>query len=138
MEESGSGAEAGSVPINYGSGCGSGRPKNIRILRIRNTARKDPERRSTHLGLIQIPNHRWYLVDSGRRLARTKQQGRRKAAKRASWPLREEAVAALTPSHLEQGCHSPAAQGPVAAAAGPPRRPECGCRSAWERAAGQG
>ncbi len=38
MEESGSGAGArfgsGSVQINYGSRCGSRRPKNIRILRI--------------------------------------------------------------------------------------------------------
>jgi hypothetical protein len=88
----------------------------------------------THLGLIQIPNHRWYLVDSGWRRERTK-QGRRTAARKASRPLRE-AAAVLTPSHL--GCHSPAAKGPAAAAAGPPRRRECGCHSAWETAAGQG
>ncbi len=89
----------------------------------------------THLGLIHIPNYR-YLVHSVRH-ARTK-QGRRTAAKRASRPLRG-AAAALTPSHPEQGCHSPAtAKGSAAAAAGPPRRPEFGCRSAWETAAGQG
>jgi hypothetical protein len=138
MEGSESGVEDGSVQINYESGCGSGRPKNIRyrsgsgtlLKRIRNDG-------LTHLALFQIPNHRRYLVDSGHRRARTKQQGRRTAEKRASSPLRV-AAAALTPSHLKRGCHSPAAKGPAAAAAGPPRRRECGCRSAWETAAGQG
>jgi hypothetical protein len=48
---SGSVAEAESVQINYESGCGSGRPKNIRTLRIRNTARKGPERRSNSPGV---------------------------------------------------------------------------------------